>query len=417
LTQRLLKLVLEDQDLLKVDITDHQRVLYKGGLKRLQEARKEKDGKRRGRLSFDALHFMKAVCAEPYCLPGKKFVLDQAGVEVHLKNSPKLAWLLSELEEIKTKGEKAIVFTEIREVQAALHYFLRERFKLKPLIVNGASENRQSYIDKFSSKDGFDVIILSPLAAGVGLNVVAANHVFHFTRAWNPAKEAQATDRAYRIGQERDVIVYSPTIVDTADSLYSTFEQRLDQLLKEKAALASTTIDGDDLSQMLNGSAGDVGFTEFIASGGPLTPNAARILNIEDVDQLDGNSFETFSALLFSKMGFITQVTAKRQGDGGIDLIAISSGSGLLVQCKSTQSSSIGWDAIKEVVGGAMRYHSRMPGVKFKKVAMTNQRFNSAATEQAAFNHVELIDRTQIQEMLEKYRITDLDLEEFLINL
>ena len=417
LTQRLLKLVLEDQDLLKVDITDHQRVLYKGGLKRLQEARKEKDGKRRGRLSFDALHFMKAVCAEPYCLPGKKFVLDQSGVEGHLKNSPKLAWLLSELEEIKTKGEKAIVFTEIREVQAALHYFLRERFKLKPLIVNGASENRQSYIDKFSSKDGFDVIILSPLAAGVGLNVVAANHVFHFTRAWNPAKEAQATDRAYRIGQERDVIVYSPTIVDTADSLYSTFEQRLDQLLKEKAALASTTIDGDDLSQMLNGSAGDVGFTEFIASGGPLIPNAARILNIEDVDQLDGNSFETFSALLFSKMGFITQVTAKRQGDGGIDLIAISSGSGLLVQCKSTQSSSIGWDAIKEVVGGAMRYHSRMPGVKFKKVAMTNQRFNAAATEQAAFNHVELIDRTQIQQMLEKYRITDLDLEEFLINL
>ena len=100
------------------------------------------------------------------------------------------------------------------------------------------------YIDKFSAKAGFDVIILSPLAAGAGLNVVAANHVFHFTRAWNPAKEAQATDRAYRIGQEKDVIVYCPTIVDTADSLYSTFEQRLDQLLKEKAALASTTIDG-----------------------------------------------------------------------------------------------------------------------------------------------------------------------------
>lgn len=417
LTQRLLKPLLEDHDLLKVDITDHQRVLYKGGLKRLQEARKEKDGKRRGRLSFEALHFMRAVCAEPYCLPGKKFVPDQAGVEVHLKNSPKLAWMLSELEEIKAKGEKAIVFTEIREVQAALHYFLRERFKLKPFIVNGDSENRHSYIEKFSAKDGFDVIILSPLAAGAGLNVVAANHVFHFTRAWNPAKEAQATDRAYRIGQERDVVVYSPTIVDTGDSRYSTFEQRLDKLLKEKAALASTTIDGDDLSQMLNGSAGDVGFAEFMASVGPLAQNAARILNIEDVDRLDGNSFETFSALLFSKMGFITQVTEKRQGDGGIDLIAISSGSGLLVQCKSSKSPSIGWDAIKEVVGGAMRYHSRMPGVKFKKVAMTNQRFNPAATEQAAFNHVELIDRTQIEKMLEKHRITDLELEEFLINL
>ena len=83
--------------------TDHQRVLYKGGLKRLQEARQEKDGKRRGRLSFDALHFMKAVCAEPYCLPGKKFSPDPAGIDVHLRNSPKLAWMLSELEDIKAK--------------------------------------------------------------------------------------------------------------------------------------------------------------------------------------------------------------------------------------------------------------------------------------------------------------------------
>lgn len=415
LNDRLLKPLLEDQDLLKVDITDHQRVLYKGGLKRLQEARQENDGKRRGRLSFDALHFMKAVCAEPYCLPGKKFVLDPAGMDVHLRNSPKLAWMLRELEDIKAKGEKAIVFTEIREVQAALHYFLRERFKLKPFIVNGDSENRQSYIDKFSAKDGFDVIILSPLAAGAGLNVVAANHVFHFTRAWNPAKEAQATDRAYRIGQEKDVIVYCPTIVDTADSLYSTFEQRLDQLLKEKAALASTTIDGDDLSQMLNGSAGDVGFTEFMASGGPSTQTAPRILNIADIDQLDGNSFETFSAMLLSKMGFIAQVTEKRQGDGGIDLIAINSSSGMLVQCKSSQSPSIGWDAIKEVVGGAMRYQSKMPSVKFKKVAITNQRFNATASEQANLNHVELIDRPQIEQLLQQYRITDFDLDEFLI--
>jgi HJR/Mrr/RecB family endonuclease len=412
---RLLKQIVEKDDLLKVDITDHQRILYKGGLRRLQEARQEIDGKRRGRLSFEALHFMKAVCAEPYCLPGKKFVPDPGGVTIHLKNSPKMAWMLEELENIKAKGEKAIVFTEIREVQLALHYFLSERYKLKPFIVNGGSENRQSYIDKFSANEGFDVIILSPLAAGAGLNVVAANHVFHFTRAWNPAKEAQATDRAYRIGQERDVIVYCPTIVDTADNLYSTFEQRLDQLLKEKAALATAAIDSDDLTQMLNGSAGDVGFTEFMASAGPASQTIPRILTIEDIDQLDGNSFETFAALLFSKQGFLSQVTTKRQGDGGIDLIAISNGSGLLVQCKSSKSSSIGWDAIKEVVGGAMRYQAKMPSVKFKKVALTNQRFNSNATEQADFNHVELVDRIEIEKLLQEHRITDFELEQFLI--
>ena len=415
MSQRLLKPILEKKDFLKIDITDQQRVLYKGGLKRLQEARQEKDGKLRGRLSFAALHFMKAVCAEPYCLPGKKFIPDPGGIDAHLKNSPKLAWVLDELEIVKTKGEKAIIFTEIREIQAALHYFLRERFKLKPLIVNGDSENRQSYIDKFSVHEGFNVIILSPLAAGAGLNVVAANHVFHFTRAWNPAKEAQATDRAYRIGQKRDVIVYCPTIVDTADSLYSTFEERLDQLLKEKSVLASTTIDGDDLSQMLNGSVDDVGFTEFMTSAGPSVQTAARLLNIEDIDRLDGDSFETFTALLFSKQGYMSQVTEKRRGDGGIDLIAIANGSGLLVQCKSSQSSSIGWDAVKEVVGGAMRYQSKMPSVKFKKVAITNQRFNASAVEQAAFNHVELLDRAHIEQLLQRYRITDYELDEFLM--
>lgn len=415
LSDRILKPVLDDQDLLKVDITDHQRVLYKSGLKRLQEARQEKDGKRRGRLSFDALHFMKAVCAEPYCLPGKKFVPEPAGIDVHLRNSPKLAWLLSELEDIKAKGEKAIVFTEIREVQTALHYFLRERFNLKPFIVNGDSENRQSYIDKFSAKDGFDVIILSPLAAGAGLNVVAANHVFHFTRAWNPAKEAQATDRAYRIGQEKDVIVYCPTVVDTADNLYSTFEQRLDQLLKEKAALANTTIDGDDLAQMLNGSSGDVGFAEFMSSNGPTSETTPRLLTLDDVDQLDGNSFEFLAAMIYSKLGYISKVTEKRQGDGGIDVIAINNGSGVLVQCKSSQSQSIGWDAIKEVVAGSNRYQAKMPSIRFKKVAITNQRFNSSALEQANYNNVELIDRASINKILLEYGITDLELDEYLI--
>jgi len=261
------------------------------------------------------------------------------------------------------------------------------------------------------------VIILSPLAAGAGLNVVAANHVFHFTRAWNPAKEAQATDRAYRIGQEKDVIVYCPTIVDTADSLYSTFEQRLDQLLKEKAALASTTIDGDDLSQMLNGSTGDVGFADFMASNNSSSESVPRLLTLNDLDQLDGNSFEVFTVLLYTKLGYISQVTEKRKGDGGIDVVAIDKSCGVLIQCKSSQSSSIGWDAIKEVVAGSNRYQAKMPTIKFKKVAITNQKFNSSAVEQANYNNVELIDRAEIDLLLKKYRISDFELDDLLIRL
>ena len=71
----------------------------------------------------------------------------------------------------------------------------------------------------------------------------------------------------------------------------------------------------------------------------------------------------------------------------------------------------------KEVVGGAMRYQSKMPSVKFKKVAITNQRFNSTAAEQAAFNHVELISRDEISELILKFRITDFELDEFLMSI
>ena len=80
---------------------------------------------------------------------------------------------------------------------------------------------------------------MSPIAAGVGLNVTAANHVIHYTRHWNPAKESQATDRAYRIGQNKDVHVYYPlAILENMDS----FDIVLDNLLERKSSLASSTI-------------------------------------------------------------------------------------------------------------------------------------------------------------------------------
>ncbi|WP_230384685.1 EH signature domain-containing protein [Burkholderia pseudomallei] len=273
------------EERLEIALTEHQRILYKGGLKKLQDAAKESNGRKRAQLSFGALHLMKAVCAEPYCLPGTKFLVDKSGRDTHLANSPKLAWLLEHLAEVKSAGEKAIVFTELREAQAALYYFLKETFSIRPYIINGDSEGRQGYIDKFSAKPGFDVIILSTLAAGAGLNVTAANHVFHFTRAWNPSKEAQATDRAFRIGQERDVFVYCPTVV--ADD-FCTFEVRLDQLLKRKADLAGATLDDGGLTAMLNGGATNASFTELVGDGGAGEAIPKRYLTMDDVDRMDG---------------------------------------------------------------------------------------------------------------------------------
>ena len=92
---------------------------------------------------------------------------------------------------------------------------------------------RQKLVDKFQSIEGFNVIIMSPVAAGFGLNVVGANHVIHYSRHWNPAKEQQATDRVYRIGQTKDVHIYYP--IATLSNDKPSFDEILnDRLILKK---------------------------------------------------------------------------------------------------------------------------------------------------------------------------------------
>ena len=123
-----------------------------------------------------------------------------------------------------------------------------EQYGIIAKIVNGDTPastksvnnlSRQASVDAFKDKQGFNVIIMSPIAAGTGLNVTAANHVIHYSRHWNPAKEGQATDRAYRIGQTKDVYVYYPMAVSPN---FQAFDVTLDDLLARKSHLATSTI-------------------------------------------------------------------------------------------------------------------------------------------------------------------------------
>lgn len=154
------------------------------------------------------------------------------------------------LDRIKAKGEKAIIFAERKETQKMLQRVCLERYGIVTKIINGdtpsivtrqsaGKQSRQASIDEFQSIGGFNVIIMSPVAAGMGLNVTAANHVIHYSRHWNPAKENQATDRAYRIGQDKDVYVYFPMAVCKD---FKSFDETLDDLLSRKTSLATSTI-------------------------------------------------------------------------------------------------------------------------------------------------------------------------------
>ncbi|MGH9888304.1 MAG: DEAD/DEAH box helicase, partial [bacterium] len=158
-----------------------------------------------------------------------------------LEESPKLALCLDILRTIRTRGEKALVFTLWTEMQAMLVDVFQHELGLRRVrIINGDPKQRRrahDHIREFSASDGFDVLVLSPLAAGTGLTITAANHVIHYGRWWNPAKEDQATDRAYRIGQTRPVHVHYP-ILHHPDSVQQGFDVKLDMLVSKKRAVA-----------------------------------------------------------------------------------------------------------------------------------------------------------------------------------
>ncbi|QDE86674.1 helicase SNF2 [Myxococcus xanthus] len=163
-----------------------------------------------------------------------------------LRESPKTRLCLELLEEIESQGggagaEKALVFVLSRAMQDLLAQLIAERFRLGRVdIINGEPDSRKAAlqnIDAFSRAKGFQVLILSPLAAGAGLNIVAANHVIHYGRWWNPAKEDQATDRAHRIGQVRPVHVYYP-LLHRQGRPDMGFDLRLHELVERKRAIA-----------------------------------------------------------------------------------------------------------------------------------------------------------------------------------
>jgi SNF2 family DNA or RNA helicase len=180
-------------------------------------------------------------------LLSKNYNIDEIPIEKLINDSPKLSATIDLLDQIKKDGEKVLVFTLWIEMQAILQKVFEEKYGLKVSIINGDTEKSSSalnsakdLINKFSEKEGFNILILSPLAAGAGLNIVAANHVVHYGRWWNPAKEDQGTDRAYRIGQKKEVFVYYPILKYTNDEGRTCgFDHKLHHdVMSRKRALA-----------------------------------------------------------------------------------------------------------------------------------------------------------------------------------
>lgn len=222
-------------------ISERQRIHYADAIAAFR--RRENGGQGQGLQSpLGLLQYLRRLCSDPRA-PGGLFTDSESIADIE-RSSPKMSWLLRQLAEIEPKGEKLIIFCEFRDLQRTLQRAIAERFGFIPDVINGDTSadsananNRQRRIKAFQQKPGFGLIVLSPLAVGFGVNIQAANHVVHFTRTWNPAKEDQATDRAYRIGQEKVVHVYYPVVVAHD---FTTFDAQARQV----AAMEAWFVDG-----------------------------------------------------------------------------------------------------------------------------------------------------------------------------
>ena len=208
-----------------------QAALYQQAVEELTEALDEVEGIRRRGLVLSFLMRFKQICNHP-----SQWLGDGAWSE---EDSGKWARLRDIAEVIAAKQEKVLVFTQFREMTAPLAAFLGSIFGRAGLVLHGETEvkKRKDLVRRFQEDEAVPFFVLSLKAGGAGLNLTAASHVVHFDRWWNPAVENQATDRAFRIGQNKNVLVHKFVC-------RGTVEEKIDQMIESKRQLSQDVIEG-----------------------------------------------------------------------------------------------------------------------------------------------------------------------------
>ena len=216
-----------------VGLSKKQIVLYREQVKKLEDIISGSEGITRKGMILSTITKLKQICNHP----------DQfLGLSAYSpKESGKFELLQEICETIYEKRERVLVFTQYKEITEYLAEFLSEIFQRNGLVLHGGIpvKKRTEMVELFNSVKYVPFMVLSVKAAGVGLNLTAANHVIHFDRWWNPAVENQATDRAYRIGQEKNVMVHK--FVSKG-----TIEERIDEIIKQKITLAESVIEAGE---------------------------------------------------------------------------------------------------------------------------------------------------------------------------
>ncbi|QHT63707.1 DEAD/DEAH box helicase [Paenibacillus lycopersici] len=231
-----------------IHLTAEQSALYEQTVGELMEQVKKLEGIHRKGAILSALTQLKQLCDHPVLLTKEAVPLpedkDEAAAETAalISRSAKLERLLDLVQELRDEGERCLIFTQYIGMGQMLQRVLEQELGEPVLYLHGGTSKtaRDRMIEDFQSRSlpaerQPNIFILSIKAGGVGLNLTAANHVFHFDRWWNPAVENQATDRAYRMGQTRDVQVHKFISL-------GTLEERIDEMLESKQQLSDDVI-------------------------------------------------------------------------------------------------------------------------------------------------------------------------------
>lgn len=211
-------------------LTKEQASLYAAVVREAEKTLDAAEGIQRKGVILATLSKLKQVCNHP-----AQFLGDNSSIP---GRSGKLARLTEMLEEILEVGERALVFSQFAEMGEILRRHLQDTFGREVLFLHGGvpKGQRDRMVERFQSEDpGAAIFLLSLKAGGTGLNLTRASHVFHFDRWWNPAVENQATDRAFRIGQTRNVQVHKYVCA-------GTLEEKIDEMIERKKEIAETVV-------------------------------------------------------------------------------------------------------------------------------------------------------------------------------
>ena len=380
--------------------------------------------KNTGKAALAVIQGMIMTCSHPQLVDRDVDEVPLGSEESLIEEAYKLAHIHTILTKVKEKNEKAIIFTKYRKMQKILWNVIKYWFEIEVGIINGDADKsaRRRVLDEFRKKEGFNAIILSPEAAGVGLNIVEANHVIHYTRHWNPAKEEQATDRAYRIGQKKDVYVYYPIISNVknvereeyhtvdewikkqleVDMTDSSPEEKLNRIIVKKKRMLK------DFFLTCGGEFDDDMAKEFAA----MSNGVEKDLSIEVIDNIAHQEFEKLAVVLLekeynSKYGLVTV----ESGDKGIDGLIFSENGNILIQAKHTKR--LDSNAARDLFFGEKFYSEALNKSFPKLIVFTSASKNNISEDIKKLEvkgEIEIYYREKITELLNKYptKITEL---------